>query len=33
MVKSDEGTKLLYLLKPAINVIPEIETPTSAVAF
>ncbi len=25
MVKSDEGTKLLYLMRPAISVIPEIE--------
>jgi protein transport protein SEC61 subunit alpha len=27
MVKGDEGTKLLYMLKPAMVVVPEVETP------
>lgn len=33
MGKTDEGTKLLYMLKPAIAIIPEIEAPVTAVAF
>lgn len=31
MVKSEEGTKLLHILKPAIAIIPEIEAPLGAV--
>jgi hypothetical protein len=31
MVKSEEGTKLLHILKPAISIIPEIEAPLGAV--
>jgi len=31
MVKSEEGTKLLHILKPAISIIPEIEAPLAAV--
>lgn len=33
MVKSEEGTKLLSILKPAIGLIPEIETPIGVVSF
>lgn len=31
MVKSDEGTKLLHMMRPIISVIPEIEAPVTAV--
>jgi hypothetical protein len=31
MGKSEEGTKLLQILKPAITLIPEIEAPLGAV--
>ena len=31
MVKSNEGTKLLHMMRPAIQVIPEIEPPMSTV--
>lgn len=31
MVKSEEGTKLLHLMRPIISVIPEIEAPVTAV--
>lgn len=31
MVKSEEGTKLLNIIKPAIAIIPEVEAPLSAV--
>jgi hypothetical protein len=33
MVKAEEGTKLLHILKPAISIIPEIEAPLSAVTL
>lgn len=33
MVKSEEGTKLLNILKPAISIIPEIEAPIGQVSF
>jgi hypothetical protein len=33
MVKSEEGTKLLHILKPAISIIPEIEAPLGAVSY
>ena len=33
MVKSEEGTKLLSILKPAISIIPEVEAPIGQVAF
>lgn len=33
MVKSDEGTKLLQLLRPAIAVIPGIDPPMGAVSI
>lgn len=33
MVKSNEGTKLLHMMRPAIQVIPEIETPVSTVGL
>ena len=33
MVKSNEGTKLLHMMRPAIQVIPEIETPVSTVLY
>lgn len=33
MVKSNEGTKLLHMMRPAIQVIPEIETPVATVSL
>jgi protein transport protein SEC61 subunit alpha len=33
MVKGDEGTKILYLIKPALAIIPEIENPDKKMTF
>ena len=33
MVKSEEGTKLLSILKPAIGIIPEVEHPIGVISF
>jgi len=33
MRKSEEGTKLLHILRPAIVLIPEIEAPLGAVRY
>jgi hypothetical protein len=33
MVKTEEGTKLLHILRPAIALIPEVETPVGVVSF
>jgi protein transport protein SEC61 subunit alpha len=33
MVKGDEGTKLLYMLKPVMVIIPEVETPERKTTF
>ena len=31
MVKAEEGTKLLHLMRPVISVIPEVEAPVTTV--